>query len=365
MPAVQNPICVYCGTSRPANIPNCVRCGQPWIDHRVVADAPVASRPASPPIERTVVGAPPPQPTATAVPAPQPAAPVPAAAPQPAAPAAAASTATPTASDRTQVMDRGDVAAFDGQGDPDEGSDSKVRPLMLGFGIGLIMIAVFVFFLNSNSSDTPTTTVVASPTTTVDATPATTLTQPPATTTAPATTTTTSTIPPPPLPEAIGEPIPVADLQLAAFFMGPLGIGDAADDVLGRLIATFGEPDSHQVIDGTLGLCPGQTGVSTTWGPLAVITADDAFVAYRLEDFAADHPASALETLSGLQVGDTVADLELIYSGLIVDLLEAEGRFELSTDGGDLLLWGPVTSVEPEGVVSGIYSPNACEGSAG
>ncbi|MBT8206775.1 MAG: hypothetical protein KJO18_00760, partial [Acidimicrobiia bacterium] len=287
---MQNPICVYCGTSRPANIPNCVRCGQPWIDHRVVSDRPVAASSATPASssapERTVVGAPPPQSSFAPAPAQQ-------NAPQ----------ATPeaAAADTTQILEPDLLTGS--LDEPKQRSDSKIRPLMLGFGIGLIIIAAFVFTLRPDSTEAPTTTVAA-PVTTIDPTPATSLTAAPDTTTS-TTTTTTTTVPPPPLPEAVGDPIAVSDLELAAFFIGPLDIGDPSDDVLGRLIATFGEPESHAVIEGALGLCDEQQGVATSWGPLAIVSADGSFVGYRLDDFSADHPAADIATLSGLRVGDT------------------------------------------------------------
>lgn len=308
MPAMQDPVCVYCGTSRPAQVSNCPKCGQPWIDQRVV------------PLERQE------RPEEAAI------------APQ-----------APKRRTRTRR------AASEPEG--------RVRPVLVGFGIGLIIIAALAFVFQRGDGTTPATTVAATPTTA----PAITILTPTTSTTTTSTTTstTTTTLPPPPLPDPVGDPIPVGDLELAVNFIGPLDFGEPADEVIGRLISTFGEPDSYQVLVGSLGLCPDDEGIGATWGPLAIVATDDVFAGYRLDSFSPDHPAAGLETLSGLQVGDTVAVLRSTYLGLDVQLIEDELRFELRNGAGQLLLWGPVSSVDDEGVVEGIYSPNPCDGGAG
>jgi hypothetical protein len=44
------------------------------------------------------------------------------------------------------------------------------------------------------------------------------------------------------------------------------------------------------------------------------------------------------------------------------EVIEGKDFFRLS-DGGDLLLWGPVTSTDPQGTIEGIYSPDPCPAS--
>ena len=78
-----------------------------------------------------------------------------------------------------------------------------------------------------------------------------------------------------------------------------------------------------------------------------------------------DTRAATISTLSGLRAGDAVSELESIYGGdFSIDLLEDNGEgtiFELrrSTEA-DLLLWGPISSVEEDGTILGIFSPDAC-----
>jgi hypothetical protein len=71
-----------------------------------------------------------------------------------------------------------------------------------------------------------------------------------------------------------------------------------------------------------------------------------------------------MSTLSGLRVGDTVDQLETIYSGFVIEYVidpSAGLTFELrSQRGGELLLWGPVESQDAEALVTGIYSPDSC-----
>ena len=65
--------------------------------------------------------------------------------------------------------------------------------------------------------------------------------------------------------------------------------------------------------------------------------------------------------LSGLALGDTVADLQRIYSSFTItfEIIDGQDVFRL-VDGSELLLWGPVTSTAPDGIVTGIYSPGPC-----
>lgn len=204
--------------------------------------------------------------------------------------------------------------------------------------------------VDSTVADQATTTVADQTTTTSSET----------TTTSSTTTTTTAT----PL-EPIGDPIAISELGLGGFALGPLDFGDG--DALGRLVATFGEPDERGPADASLGLCEGDTGFFARWGPLTGIFlgAEDisVFEAYRLAADG-DHPAAGLSTLSGFQVGGTVADLESTYSGFSIAYEEIDGALHFilqRTSDNATLLWGPVTSAESDGIVEGISSPRPCD----
>ena len=71
-----------------------------------------------------------------------------------------------------------------------------------------------------------------------------------------------------------------------------------------------------------------------------------------------------MTTLSGLALGDTVADLEGIYPGFDITYREVDGAlsFVLVRSDGATLLWGPVSSGDADGTVDGIYSPMPCDG---
>jgi len=55
-------------------------------------------------------------------------------------------------------------------------------------------------------------------------------------------------------------------------------------------------------------------------------------------------------------------DLQRIYSQFTItfEVIEGKDHFRL-VDGGDLLLWGPVSSTEADGTIEGIYSPSPCD----
>ena len=71
-----------------------------------------------------------------------------------------------------------------------------------------------------------------------------------------------------------------------------------------------------------------------------------------------------MQTLSGLQLGNSVAQLERIYDGFDIQYLahpDLDNIFELrSANTGNLLLWGPISSADESGFIRGIYSPDAC-----
>jgi len=180
---------------------------------------------------------------------------------------------------------------------------------------------------------------------------------------------------------ASGDPIPIDDLTLQVDGIGEIKLGSPAADAIGRLIASLGEPDSdsgNTVSSGTYGACTGDVVRIITWGPLAaVVLVDDdgteTFGGYRVDwdipatvgGTLADSPASDLKTLSGLQVGNSVRELENVYNGFNIDYVndpQLGWTFELRGANSDtLLLWGPVTEEGEAGIVKGIYSPDACD----
>lgn len=165
---------------------------------------------------------------------------------------------------------------------------------------------------------------------------------------------------------AVGDPIPVSELTLGAFAIGPIDFGD--EDGLGMLVASLDQPDAVTLInDGTLGLCSGEPGFAAVWGPFTALFTGTpetgALAGYRLAVQPGGHATSALTTLSGLQVGETVADLESVYAGFTIGYEQIDGvlGFILLRSDGATLLWGPVTSAEADGTVEGIYSPRPCD----
>ena len=217
-----------------------------------------------------------------------------------------------------------------------------------------------------------TSPVIPEDTTTI---PPTTVTTVPAeettTTTATTTTTTTTTTTLPPI-EAVGDPIPVGDLSMAADAIGPLLFGSDGIEVVGRLVSSLGQPDEDSGVytsGGEMGTCAGDEVRVVRFGSLAAANVVDdegnqVFAGYRVDLGFQDEPSPAddMRTLSGLQAGDTVADLEEIYASFDVELIEedAGARFELRSGGGDLLLWGPISSTGDDGTIEGIYSPDPC-----
>ncbi|MBA2338147.1 MAG: hypothetical protein H0V96_10405 [Acidimicrobiia bacterium] len=165
---------------------------------------------------------------------------------------------------------------------------------------------------------------------------------------------------------AVGDPIPIPELALGAFAVGPIDFGD--EDGFGRLVASLDQPDAVTLIDdGSLGLCLGEPGFAAVWGPFTALftgTPEDGELAgYRLAARPGGHPTAALTTLSGLQVGETVADLESVYATFTIGYEQIDGvpGFILVRSDGATLLWGPVTSAEADGSVDGIYSPRPCD----
>ena len=188
-------------------------------------------------------------------------------------------------------------------------------------------------------------------------------------------TVTTSSIPSGETPPvtAVGDPIAITELTLTKDDIGPLDFGEDGDTVLGRLAATFGDPtqDTGFIVgSGSWGECAGDAIRVVQWGPLNIVVKGEVgtseFVSYRLDIKygGITSPPRDLQTKSGLQVMDTVAQLKDIYTGFVIDFVvdaDAGLVFELRGErGGELLLWGPVESSSDDAKVTGIYSPNSC-----
>ncbi|MCJ7726885.1 MAG: hypothetical protein MUP76_10935 [Acidimicrobiia bacterium] len=253
----------------------------------------------------------------------------------------------------------------------------QANPWLVGMAVAAILIAISVisFGLFAPDDDTQavtTTTTTTAPTATTDPT----ATTQPGDTTSSTTGSAEITLPTTVAAGEItptGDPIPVDELTMTSNDIGTLDFGDDGDQILGRLAATFGAPtqDTGFIIgDGTFGECPGDSIRVVQWGPLNVVILNDGatstFVSYRM-DIRYGGLTSAtrdIATLSGLRVGDQVSQLEDIYGGFVIEYLvdsDVGLVFKLySQRGGDLLLWGPVETQEPEGLVTGIYSPDSC-----
>ncbi|MGI9665806.1 MAG: hypothetical protein ACR2N2_01725 [Acidimicrobiia bacterium] len=247
-------------------------------------------------------------------------------------------------------------------------------PLLTGLIIGLLLIAltVAVFQLlspdDSGEAGTTTTTVAGETTTTVDQ----------ATTTTEAGTTTTLPVADP--YEAVPPAIPVDRLKLITNGMRvndndikDIVFGDDDDTAIGRFVASFGEPTvdtGWQVSTGQYGVCAGDLERVVIFGPYAAIVTkpggQEIYNGYRHDLTFGDltNPSADLETLSGLAIGDTVADLNSIYAGEAVtfstdpklgQIYEVRG-----STSGSLLLWGPVEGPNDEDRVIGIYAPDIC-----
>jgi len=328
------PLCIYCGTPRPADEPRCPHCGRPWIDVRVGS----SGESAAPVAAATAAGA------SATVPRPNPSAP------------AASVTEEPDGDEDTPES-------------TDDGRGINRLVWLIPVLVAVAAVAVFALFhfgiLGSGSA-----TVAAPASTTAPTTVAPTTTTPASTTTSAAPTTTTSTVPPTTIPgpgdiAPIGDPIPLPSLTLRSGGLGPIDFGAPSQDAVGRLVSSIGVPSETGAADEDLGLCSGDDGRFVRWDGLTAIIsgtlADGTFVGYRYDQVTTPTMQLDLATPSGLRVGDTVARLNEIYAAYQIDYLSTAGTdvFRLSDNGG-LLLWGPVSSPEPTGVVEGIYAPNAC-----
>ena len=262
--------------------------------------------------------------------------------------------------------------------DPSQPAATPPRsPLLTGLIVGLLLvvgsIALFQFLGGDDGDDTAAdVTTTAAPTTTLAATEGAGSTP----TTADATTETTAA---PAVADydpyvATGDPIPIDRLTLEVAAVGPLEFGTPAADSIGRLVTSLGEPDQDDgpvVSTGAFGTCQGDIERIVRWGPfVAIVTvgADgtETFAGYRLDFSYGDlnSPATDLATLSGVKAGDPVLRLEQVYEAFDLRYeVDADlgNTFQLySRNSGALLLWGPVTSSESNGIVLGIYAPDVC-----
>ncbi len=255
-------------------------------------------------------------------------------------------------------------------------------PLLTGLIIALLLVAlsVAVFQLlrsddEGESAATTSTTLEGESTTTTDG----------GSTTSSTSSTTSTSLPEAPGYPAVGDPIPVDRLKLITSGMRindnnikDFTFGDPAADVVGRLTASFGNPDEDtewQISTGQWGVCEDDLERIIRYGPYAaIITLDnnnDIYNGYRQDlsygDF--DNAAVDLETLSGLRAGDTVGTLRDLYANqtvtfgthpLLGDIFELH-----SSSSGELLLWGPVRGSNDSDLVIGIYAPDVCERDTG
>jgi hypothetical protein len=241
----------------------------------------------------------------------------------------------------------------------------KRRPLWL-IPVGLV-VAVLGFWAYVYYADTatPTTTVVAEASTSTSTAPSTTTTvavvAAESTTTVPPTSTTTVPYPPASAWEESGRGISTVLMKMKASGLGPIDIGSSLADVSGQLVASLGPAEAA----GDADLCQPEEAYWLQWGQLRAIfdgyEPTSTFVGYRYTEVDAGETNVPLTTLSGIGLGDSVGELQSTYSFYTVtfEVIEGQNHFRL-VDGGDLLLWGPVSSTDTDGTVLGIFSPSPC-----
>jgi hypothetical protein len=253
-------------------------------------------------------------------------------------------------------------------------------PLLTGLVVGLLLVALSVAVFQLLKSDDAATATDSTTTTTLEGTE----------TTVPGdestTSTTVGTTTPPSQPYVpVGNPIDVDKMKLKSDRVGiqindvpDLEFGDTADLTIGRLIASFANPDEDpgyedtgwQVSTGEWGVCVGDLERVVRFGPFAAIVTMDGtneiFNGYR-QDLTygnLDTAASELTTLSGFKAGESVERLKQIYASEDVQFSTdtALGQiFELrGSDTSNLLLWGPVQGTDDSSLVMGIYAPDVC-----
>jgi len=313
------PVCVHCGTPRPADETLCPNCGKPWIDlsvedaTAVVAATPEVVPPSTPP---------PPQ----------------------------------------QPLDDTGEFDFDDWTLPPEPTRSRALwliPLVVILGVAALW---FVVFVESDGEDSAPNIVVASTSISLATDTTAVVATTDATTTSSSTTTTLILYPPADSWKPIGDSIPTSELSLKAAGIGPIDFETPITDSAGALVASLGKAQAAGIDSQS---CPDTEWYWLDWGDLRGFfdgyAQDAEFIAFRYERDGSGTPNPQLETLSGIQLGDTVEELHKTYVSYTVSFEVIEGKdfFRLS-DGGDLLLWGPLTGTDPQGMIEGIYSPDPC-----
>lgn len=341
--SAQLPLCVYCGTERPADRSQCPQCGRPWIDVRVGSLAESKAQ--------VLVGA-------------------------------AATTETPNVSASPIAEDPSgpdvtvdlDAVDTDSEQDPDTPSFRWAIPLVLGFSAVTVVTMFALGLLEGDQSKADGQTVAATPATAPTTAAAPTSTTPP--TTAPPLTSTIPTTTEPPVPTtsvpepaelaAVGDSVPVSRLRLHSGGVGPIEIGTPAPVAIGVLVASLGTPEEVAIAGVEHGLCADEEGRLVRWAELTAVVsgtiADGTFVGYRYQEPAVPTRQLDLATPSGIRLGDAIATLNEVYASYAITY---ESIGEASTfslfDGDELLLWGPVSSAVDTGRVEGIFSPPSCE----
>jgi hypothetical protein len=406
----QLPICVYCGTPRPADETLCPTCGKPWIDTTIqTKPASGATPPAVAPASDTdaeagyddggadagavvaataVAGVAASHHTSDEEAADEPDDPATTdsgesntdnvdEAAQNVSPAVAADetddpaatdsggsdteqppTATPSSPAPFGTDDTGEFAFTEWTQPVDEQTEGRRTAWLVPAGIAAAVLAA-VAFLVFGGNNAPSTTTVAAVDTTITAV---TTTSTSVTTTTQATTTTAIVFPLPGDWPPKGEPIDVADLTLKQSAIGPIDIGMPIADAAGALTASLGEATASDID----GLCPPDESYRLQFGQLTAIfdgfDSSSVFVSYRYDEPQGTDPELGLKTLSGIAIGDTVEDLINTYTQFTIsfEIIASKDFFRLS-DGGELLLWGPISSADPAGLIEGIYSPTVCD----
>ena len=299
--------CIFCGSERPTDEDLCPNCGKPWID-QWIEEAGVGTTTAA--VQQT---APPPPPPPTML--------------------------------------------------------RRTRPWIVAAVVVIAIITLYGIVFGIALRDTGDS---ASPTASTIGLASTTSTDPPATTTvAPTTTASTTTTTPFPTIEPVEPAIPLGELELGAFSLGPLEFGDADAQALGRLVASLGQPQDMAPIGEAEGLCPTEEGIEATWGWLIALFRIEGGVevlaGYRfVEDpEQPNHETNQLTTISGATIGDTLDELRAIYAPSPVTSQSFAGTpgYILSRQNDEqTLLWGFATGADDADTVTTIFAPRACDG---
>ena len=195
-------LCVFCGTARRGSVALCPTCGRPWID-QVPAEAAVST-----PLVRR----------------------------------GDATVATVTKDGKTA-----EVPPLPAPSPP-----PNRTPWYIAAAADIGAIALYVLFfgvwISGEGEDDPTAVVSLPPTSVTPTTPPPTTATTAAPTTTTSSTTTTSTTTTLPLIPAAGAPVPLDELTLGAFALGPFDFGDSASATLGRLVQTERRHRVHQAL---------------------------------------------------------------------------------------------------------------------